>query len=238
MGASGALVPLLGMGPPAARAALGILLGTAGMLCAAFPVRGLRMLLKLLERLALYTFGLGGGLLFLFRLFPSARGAMASVPGVLGAGAVFLLLYWRFREGIGTGEGLCRAVLRRGGERAETVALIDSGNSLIEPISGKPVCVADRELYDRLWQGEEAGFRAVPYHSVGRKRGILRAYLLPELSVEAGGMEIRLADVYIAVADEGIGGADDKSVKMIIHPGLLMEGRGKGRIGRQNERQR
>lgn len=235
VGAGCGLFPLLGMGSLFSRLAVGTLAGAAGMLCVAFPVRSMRMFLKLLERLVLYSFGLGGGMLFLVRLVPSARKALVSVPGILGMGILFFPLFLRFRNGFGTKDGLCRAVLSKNGERMEVAALIDSGNSLTEPISGKPVCVVDREVHDRLWEKEETGgFRAIPYHSIGRKRGILRGYLLPELTVKAEGMEVSFADVYIAVSEEEIAGAnsaDAKSVNMIINPRLFAEGKkGKPRM--------
>lgn len=230
VGAVGSVLPLTGIGPAPVRLAAGILLGTAGMLSVAFPIRSLRMFLKLLERLVLYSFGLGGGMLFLVRLLPWARRALTSTLGIIGMGVLFFLLFRRFREGFGTKEGLCRAVLSKEGRKVELTALIDSGNSLTEPISGKPVCVVDREVHERLWKDENRGFRAIPYHSIGRKRGILRGYLLPELFVEAEGMELRFTDVYIAVSDERIAGAnvaDAKSVNMIINPGLFAEEKGR-----------
>ncbi len=118
-------------------------------------------------------------------------------------------------------------------------ALIDSGNSLFEPISGKPVCVVGRTVFEALWEGAQEGFRAVPYHSIGKSRGILPAYLLAELWVETGGMEYRFADVYVAVSDEEVSGAASagaESVNMIINPRLFTERKRGGRAKRQNER--
>ena len=196
------------------------------------------MFLKLLERLAICSFGMGGGMLFLIRLFPGLREVLASLPGILGMGALFLLLFARLRDEP-YGEGPCRALLRRNGRELAVEALIDSGNSLFEPISGKPVCVVGRAVFDSLWEGFREGFRAVPYHSIGKRRGILPAYLLTELRLETGGMEYLFTDVYVAVSDEEISGADSagaESVKMIINPRLFAERKRGGRGKRQNER--
>jgi hypothetical protein len=117
-------------------------------------------------------------------------------------------------------------------------ALVDSGNSLVEPISGKPVCVVGKKVYETLWGGETEGFRVIPYHSIGKSRGVLPGYLLPRLEIELEGLERVFENVYIAVSDGEISGMEDagaESVKMIINPGLLT-GRPGGCAKRQNER--
>lgn len=237
VGAAGFLLPLLLEGPGIWKLALGVLSGTAGMLLIAFRVRGLRMFLKLLERLALYSFGIGGVMLFLMRIFAPVREAFTGVLGILGAGGMAFLFYRRFRYGLKTKDSLCRVTMYRNGKKVEAAALIDSGNSLVEPISGKPVCVAGREISCRLWEETDA-FRAIPYHSIGKKRGIMPGYLLPKLCIEADGMRMEFRDVYIAVSDEEISSmesAEAESVKMIVNPGLFAEGLRKGRNGRQND---
>ena len=66
------------------------------------------------------------------------------------------------------------------------------------------------------------GFRAIPYHSIGKKRGILQGYLLPELKIEIDG-EVKLCrDVYVAVSEELCGEETlGGQVKMILNPALL-----------------
>ena len=79
-------------------------------------------------------------------------------------------------------------------------------------------------MFDELWERDEEGFRAVPYHSIGKKHGILPGYLLPELVLETGGMKYRFTDVYVAVSHEKISAADSagaESVNMIINPRLF-----------------
>jgi len=236
MGALCFLLTFLGTAPALLKLAAGTLAGCVGMLCIAFPVKGLRMFLQLLERLAVYSFGMGGAILFLIRNAGPAREAVTSVLGILGMGGLAFLLFLRFRYGLKTKDSLCRATLFREEEQLTVLALIDSGNSLIEPISGKPVCVVEREVFERLWKETSNGFRAIPYTSIGKKRGILPGYLLPQLCLEADGMLWSFTDVYIAVSDEAIsnvGSADAESVKMIVNPGLFAQ----SRRGRPKKRQ-
>lgn len=234
VGAACFLLPFLGKGPVLWRLLPALTAGTAGMLGITFPVRGLRMFLKLLERLALYSFGMGGVMLFLIRLLPGIRGLLLSVPGILGMGMIAWLLFRRFRKELCQGDSLCEATLSKDGERVRVTALVDSGNSLIEPISGKPVCVIGKEVYDRLWKGEPCGFRAIPYHSIGKKRGILPGYLLTGLALVVDGLEYRFADVYVAVSSEEISRADSReaeSVNMIINPRLFAREKKHSRTG-------
>lgn len=218
--------PFIAPFPALPKLAAGAVAGAAGMIGITFPVRSLKMFLKLLEKLLVYSFGLGGTMLFLIRCFPACRGFLTSVFGILGMGAGGYLLFRRLKGGAGREDGLCRARLSRKGAHITVDAFVDSGNGLVEPISGKVVCVVDREVFAALWKGQEDGFRAIPYHSIGKRRGILPGYLLPELVLEMEGMEKKYENIYIAVSDEKISGEENaggKSVKMIIHPGLLAE---------------
>ncbi len=226
LGAICFLLPFLGTAPVILKLTVGLAAGCVGMICITFPVKGLRMFLQLLERLALYSFGMGGALLFLVRIAGPARKAVTGVIGIVGMGGVVFLLFLRFRYGLKAKDSLCRAKLLWDEREAAVWALVDSGNSLVEPISGQPVCIVEREVFDRIRKDEEKGFRVIPYHSIGKKRGILPGYLLPELLLELDGMKMSFKNIYIAVSDEEISHAEstgEESVKMIINPKLFVE---------------
>ena len=239
VGGAGEILPFLIPGPAVLRAGLGILAGTAGMLYAAFPVRGLRMFLKLLEKLLLYSFCVGGAILFLIRAVPGLRRFLTGIFGIMGAGGIcFLFLRPRARGG-GREDGLCLARLTGEKARGTVTALIDSGNSLTEPISGKPVCIVDAQVLETLLEKRPERFRAIPYHSIGKSRGILEGYLLPELEIELDGVRRSFRRVWIAAGPEGIGNPENKeaeSVKMIVNPTLLSGRKKGGPHKRQNER--
>lgn len=239
VGSASLLLLFMGSLPLAFRLPAGILSGTAGMLLIAFPIGNMRMFLKLLEKLIFYSFCMGGALLFLIRMLPGARRWLTGVWGILAVGGIAFLFFGRHLPGRGEEDCLCRATLRRGGASMTVTALIDSGNSLIEPVSGKPVSIVEEKLFQGLWKNSEQGFRAIPYHSIGKSHGIMEGYLLPELCLEIDGVKKEFRDVYIAVSREEIhptGSAAGESVKMIVNPMLITEGR-KGRPRRrQNER--
>ena len=214
--------------------------GTVGMILAAFPVKSLRMFLKLTERLLLYSFCMGGALLFLIRSIPSLRSALTGIFGIMGAGGVCFLFLRRLRPEGRRKCSLCRATLTAGSVRLKVTALVDSGNSLTEPISGEPVCIVEKEIMEQLWKERPPeGCRAIPYHSIGKEHGILEGYRLPELRLEYDGIVRNFRKVYIAVSPQGIDGAgtaEADSVKMIINPALFCKEKGGTPHMRQNER--
>lgn len=231
MGTVGFLIPFLTMPNLGPGILLGLGVGMVGMLLVTFAVRSLKTFLRLLERLLLYSFLLGGALLYCVKIFP----ALANVPGIVGVGGIVFLAVRRFCIGKNLKSNLCKVTLRNCGRTLTLTALVDSGNSLVEPISGKCVCVIEREVFEALWENEPIGFRVIPYHSVGKKRGIMPGYLLEELQTEVDGLDIKLNEVYVAVSKERIGEESKgiHSVKMIINPGLFME----QKVGRPRKRQ-
>lgn len=213
--------------------------GAIGMLPVTFPVRGLRNLLKLAEKTLFFSFCMGGALLFLLRYIAVEEGILTGVFGFLGAGGIAFLFLRRHHRERNLKEDRCKATLVRGSKKVTVAALIDSGNSLVEPISGKPVSVVEEWVIRELWEEDERLYRAIPYHSIGKAKGILEGYLLPELYVELDGVRKVFRDSYIAVSQEKISASDvpeAESVKMIMNPRLLTEAKSGRPIGGQNER--
>ena len=98
-------------------------------------------------------------------------------------------------------------------------ALVDSGNTLTEPISGAPVSVLDARIFYRLWPEGLPGFRVIPYHSVGKKSGILKGYPVPQMTLIQQGVEREYRNVYLAVSEEIAG----EEIPMLLPPALLQE---------------
>ena len=201
---------------------IGVLVGTLSMVFTAFPIKSVRAMWSILEKLLLYSFLMGGTLLFLIRCVPFVRRWAAGIFGILGLGAIVCvaLLYSKERENRKKQDSLCHVTLIQKNEHITVAALVDSGNSLIEPISGKPVCIIEQGVFNSLWKGETPLYRAVPYHSIGRTRGILQGYLLSELQIELEGMVKSYKDVYVAVCEEKI----SDGVGMIVNPMLFQRG--------------
>ncbi len=232
-GTVGFLIPILCPGPMTIRFLFGFLVSIPGMLKVAFASVGWKGLLRLGEKLAIYAFTIGGVLLFLFRRL---SGRTQTVLWVIVAGGVLCLVLLRSRLEFLRQNAYLVGTMKNGKTQVQVNAFVDSGNSLVEPISGKPVCVVDRELYHLLCD-EEDGFRVIPYHSIGKQNGIMHACQIEELHLCMEETNITLRQVYIAcgeemtVAKEEDGG---QQIRLILHPGLFENNR--SRRVRQNVR--
>ncbi len=225
-GAMGSLLPFVIPGIDLWRTVIIGLAGTAAMLWVTFRPKTLQAFVDTGVRLFLYSLLLGGGLLLIYKFILPFGDGILHLAGVLAGetilfGGIFMLLR-RLRKR----QDICRATLVQKGASITVTALVDSGNSLYEPVSGKPVCIIDRAVFESLWKQKEQLFRAIPYHSIGRKHGILQGYVLPELRVEIGGIEKCFRQVYVAVCEEQISVCNENvrcKVKMLLHPALLQE---------------
>lgn len=217
LGAGWYLLPFLFTAPAALKLAIGLIAGTVTMLFTAFDIRSIKAFFVMVEKLVLYSFLMGGALLLIIRCFPVMRSFTASIFGIMGLGALLVMLLGSVRERQDKNADLCHATLIKGGNRMKVVALVDSGNSLREPISGKPVSIIEQNVFVGLWE-ENSVYRAIPYHSIGKEHGIMQGYLLPELEIEIGGIVKSCRDVFVAVSNEKLAG----EVKMILNPALLL----------------
>ena len=72
------------------------------------------------------------------------------------------------------------------GKSVVAKGLLDTGNTLKEPISGKIVHIAEYRIIKPMIEGDENAEEkicVIPYHSVGEENGILYGYRLDEMVV-------------------------------------------------------
>ncbi len=133
-------------------------------------------------------------------------------------------------------DGRYQVFLRLEKQTGTMKALLDTGNSLVEPVSHAPVIVGDlaglSELFDREEQEQIKAFyktgsykgerkiRLIPYHAVGVTSGILISYPIDEVVLcKEEEPIIRKKGIYLAVSPIGISG--DGSYQLLLHPGIL-----------------
>ncbi len=223
IGGSGAILPFLLGGNAWIKTLLILFISTLLMIWIAFPVKDLKMLLVVGERLLLCSFFMGGGFLFILNTFPRIRVITTSLVGILGVGGVLYLLFHTGGKRLWGRQVDCRVKLIRGEESVTVQAFIDTGNGLTEPISGKPVCVMEEAVLKGLWQNDLPSGRVIPYHAIGTKRGYLMGYLVPEMRVELAGVERIFKEVYIAATPDKLQREGRDSIKMLVNPRLLKE---------------
>ncbi len=220
-GALFCIMPFLGNGYIGVKLCVSCILGTIIMIVVAFPIKSLQGFFTILKKMLCYSFLLGGVILFLIRQIPMLRPFLTGIIGIMGVGACvcIIVLIGRQRSEKKRNKSVCRATLIQKSSQMTVTALIDSGNSLVEPISGKPVCIIEQSLFDSLWRGGDYLYRIVPYHSIGKNHGVLQGYLLSELKLDMGGMVKSFQNVYVAVCQERI----RDGIKMLVNPMLFQK---------------
>lgn len=97
------------------------------------------------------------------------------------------------------------------------MALKDTGNGLIDPISKKAVSIVEREAIQQL-MSENTKILYVPFKSVGKESGIMKACIVEQMEIENRKYE----NVIIGIFDGKL--TADNKYNMILHPKLLESG--------------
>lgn len=99
-------------------------------------------------------------------------------------------------------------------------ALRDTGNRLRDPIFGRPVSIITEDVKQMLCQEKEILFYPVPFHSVGRARGMMQAFFADRLCIKMPeGEEKILERPLLGITKEPL--SSQKEYHMILHPELL-----------------
>lgn len=194
-----------------------------GSLVFVFRPSSVKGFVKLAESMFLYAFLLGGAFWMLMNHVKGFRNNMMSFITVIAFGGVFVLIFYG-RIGKTEKQKMkpCMVELCKGEEKIQIHGLIDTGNSLIEPISGKPVSVVDKDIFEKLMKQQEKvtlGFRAIPYRSVGCERGIMKGYEIPEIIIEQDGMKKKCYNIYVGVSEGKV--SSKGTYQILVHPKLL-----------------
>lgn len=131
--------------------------------------------------------------------------------------------------------------LTRGDVCVHTTGLVDTGNCLFDPITGKPVIVVEMRLMEealepslyhdlqKIVKFEDASYhinsenatkiRLIPFQSIGKKRGILPAILLDEVEIRKDSQFLCSKKVIAALYDDVL--SQTKEYQVILHKSLL-----------------
>ena len=202
----------------------------ASMLMIAFKVQNIERGICYFITLYTTAFLAGGVLTFVFEQFTFSHSSISLNYHriyekyrvyLIGAAAVTALavlfcavhfcLYHLYRE-----KGIVAAVFVIHGQRVEVRALVDTGNRLYEPISQSPVMVVEQAFIKQYFKKEDMlKIRAVPYHSVGKRSGILYAFPVEAMEIKA--LNLRREKVFVAFYDGTIG----SGCHALLHPDML-----------------
>lgn len=168
------------------------------------------------------AFLLGGLLVQLQKVFQLP---MTGVTVLAAASLMLLLLRWLLPRLQRTQEKLGRYYrirLHYAGARIEGNALLDTGNCLYDPISHQPVLLGDVRFLNTLLKKEkEPVMRMIPFHSVGKDSGLIRAFQAESLEIAAGDGWKCIEKPWVALCDKYV--SADGEYEIILHPDMLME---------------
>lgn len=163
---------------------------------------------------------LGGSLLLIHRLFPKAVMSCLWIS-FLGSG-IAVLTFWIIKKAKrNRADPLVEAELFfYDGTTKRVTALIDTGNSLVEPISQKPVSVVEKECVREHRQSfSPKDFRIIPYTSVGNSGGLLEGYFIKKIRIYGRDVPREREHAIIAISEGKI--TCEKKYQMILHPKLF-----------------
>lgn len=215
------MIPVFAMG---VRLLLGAVPVSMCMMCLTYRIHGVRNLFKASCVMAAAGFFLGGVMIWILnrlRFVMKGRGGLflSMAVGALSYLILRVLLLGFMRKREESLRTVCFYVPALG-QNVRIRALVDTGNHLTDPISGAPVSIISRKTAACMASClSQEKFHAIPYRSVGKRRGILYAYELPEMVIEEAGYRLKREHVIVAVCDTGI--SERGEYQMILHPGLL-----------------
>ena len=160
---------------------------------------------------------------FIYRVF-SFRGSITVCGTVSAAGKCILC--------IGSHQLLCGVgnledhFIVFGERNCRLRALIDTGNTVKDTVSKDPVSVMDQASVKRLTEGKQPErFRYIPYHSIGKKEGVMPAFRMDKIQIIRDGYRINVEHPLVAVCEEELG---SENYQMIINPDILAGGKKNG----------
>lgn len=229
--------------PAAVKRYIGPMLISLGTAAAIFRLGSLKMIWKSAGYLSIYAFAFGGIMKFLFSAIPFLKGQQGKIWYILGAGMLGYqaVAWWIAQAGKRHPAEIYKVSLRGGQNEIELDALMDTGNSLREPVSGRPVSVVEEESFCKL-----TGIRApeklkiIPYRSIGKSNGIMEGYEVPEMIIKGKEESIRWQKAVVGISRNKI--SANGKYQMILHPDMCSGAFRKnaaytGRIQRQFRRE-
>jgi len=230
------------------------------MAATAFPFRDMRKFFGVILNLYLVAFAMGGAMIGSIYLFQNNPAAYSTMNGLivflvnvhfswLAAAIAVAILLARWGRNF-VRKNLLRAMLqvpvvvRFGDKRLALKALVDTGNSLKDPLTQKPVMIAEygalkellpesfkvafekgpenlEEMIKGLQTDVNWGFRVrmIPFSSIGQQKGMLLGLRPDDLVIVTDDSYIKVRDVVVAVYRHRLSSKGE--YRALLHPDLL-----------------
>ncbi len=188
------------------------------MVLTAFGNKNIKSFLKCCASFALVNFGFAGIMFALTTtVFPNSS---AYINGVvyfdislltLTVSAIIcyiiLNLISRFTKSKTPQKSIYEIRIHYGNNSAEGKALFDSGNTLCDCFSGRPVIIAEKEFVKILFSNDDLtslkNFRLIPFSTI-KNSGALPSFMADKTEIKIKGKWIESKEIYIAITDKKI----------------------------------
>jgi sigma-E processing peptidase SpoIIGA len=129
---------------------------------------------------------------------------------------IFVIMYGKKLEK----KSLYKVVLNENGRSLEVKALYDSGNLIVEPVSGKAVSIIEKtSVLDDWIKSTPEKFKIIPYKSVGMEKGVLEGMVIDQLIIQQDDKKVVEDKAVIALYDGKL--SKDGSFKMLLNRNLI-----------------
>lgn len=189
------------------------------LLKAAFSFRTKEMVVKSYTCMNGYGLLFGGTILCLSGYLPGIRKnpGTGQVLLISTAATAFISGYLYFRRKSRRRGKIYTVRLDFYGEIVTLKGFADSGNSLHEPYGRRPVSVLDLQaVKDFVKRVPAEKHYLIPFHSIGKRHGLLQAVELPWMEVDDGEEKRVFPKTVAALSEEALTGTGDYQV--ILHP--------------------
>jgi hypothetical protein len=153
------------------------------------------------------------------RVVYRTTGISGTVDGKLCVAMAFIVLviaqglWQKCRRDINFRKQIIPVKLWMQGQEKTVYGLCDTGNGLVEPITGKPVCVL---ATNQVKEKEKPVY--IPYNTIDRSHGIMKGFWLERMMVS----DVEYENVPVAVCEKE--DVFHRGYEMIIHPEYFEKG--------------
>lgn len=187
------------------------------MIIIGLKIRGIQKCIKAFFTLYISGFLMGGVFEFIYQY----------VGGYIEVGSLFLVIaiacYYiaigllsLLMKMLRFGDYYCQVILILGENQCKTQAIVDTGNHLTDHLTGKAVSVIGRETAEKLLENNLPDkIRFIPYHTIGKKNGVIPVIALDKMCIE-GKVNEWIDHPLIGISDTKI--SENEEYDMILNP--------------------
>lgn len=114
----------------------------------------------------------------------------------------------------GASKNLLKIIIKEGNRKVDVTALVDTGNNLFEPMTGKPVSIIEKTVAEKIIN-ENSRFTFIAFKSLGKENGLLKGVFCEYIEVNGNRYNNQIIGIYNGKL------SNDNMYHMILHPKLL-----------------